>query len=236
MPHWPSNNANARCSPTQPPPGAVPSQPKVREAEACHGLPPLPPVRKPAFVRHLGAVDVHALQRATRRVSEDMWQREDSAKENDYFCFDHTHHIVFRFIAGNSHPMRFYTNPIWTPWQGLLLPVLRAATAAYGFASAVYPKVMLARLAAGRGIAPHEDGEGSHPLTHRIHVPLQTSPEVVFTVGGQRHHLAAGHAWETNNIVAHSVFNGSPAPRIHLVFEAFDGACADSGCRSGPSI
>lgn len=193
---------------------------------AHHCPPALPPVRKPTHVRHLGAVDTRALQLATGRISEELWQRADRGKENDYFCFDHTQHVVFRFIAGNDHPMRFYTNPIWMPWQGLLLPVLQAATAAYGFAEAAYPKVMLARLAAGRGIALHEDGEGSHLLTHRIHVPLQTSPEVVFTIDGRPHFLAAGHAWETNNIVAHSVFNGSAAPRVHLVFEAFDRARA----------
>ena len=83
---------------------------------------------------------------------------------------------------------------------------------------------MLARLEAGRRIDLHVDGGGSHPLVHKIHVPLQTDPRAVLTVGGTRVHLAPGHAWEVNNLVPHEAFNGGAHDRIHFVFEVFEGA------------
>ena len=60
--------------------------------------PALPRVEKPALVRCLGPVDVEALRATVGRLSEEVWRQEDAAKENDYFCFAHTRHIVFRFI------------------------------------------------------------------------------------------------------------------------------------------
>ena len=196
-----------------------------RDPHAGAGRGPAPPrVEKPDLVRHLGAVDVDALRASVGRLSEKVWRQEDAAKENDYFCFTHTRHIVFRFIPGNRMPLHYYSTPIWAVWQRWLLPVMAQAAAPYGYTEPVYPKAMLARLAAGHGIDRHVDGEGSHPLTHRIHVPLQTNPQATMTVDGTDFHLEYGHAFEVNNLVPHSVFNGGEGDRIHFIFEVFEGA------------
>lgn len=181
-------------------------------------------VDKPARVRLLGAVGIEELRREVARLSETVWAQEDGAKENKFRCFHHTRHVIFRFIAGNRNPRRFYSQPIWTVWQRMLLPVLAQAAAPYGFADPVYPKVMLARLEAGHGIDRHVDGGGSHPLTHKIHVPLETNPEAILTVDGEDFHLQTGRAFEVNNLAPHGAFNGGRADRIHLIFEVFEGA------------
>ena len=210
---------------------ALPRKGRVRQgthAGADVG-PELPRVEKPDLVRHLGAVDVDGLRARVGRLSEKVWRQEDAAKENDYFCFTHTRHIVFRFIHGNRTPLCYYSMPIWTIWQRWLLPVMARAAAPYGYAEPIYPKAMLARLAAGHGIDRHVDGEGSHPLTHRIHVPLQTNPRATLTVDDTDFHLEAGHAFEVNNLLAHSVFNGGGEDRIHFIFEVFEGALHRGG-------
>ncbi len=182
----------------------------------------LPRVEKPALVRHLGAVDVETLRCNVERLSERVWRQEDAAKENDYFCFAFTRHVVFRFIDGNQTPLCFYSNPIWAVWQRILLPVMAQAAAPYGYAKPVYPKAMLARLEAGRGIDRHVDGAGSHPVTHRIHVPLQTNPRATLTVRDTDFRLQAGHAYEVNNLVPHGAFNGGDQDRVHFIFEVFE--------------
>ena len=183
----------------------------------------LPRVEKPARVRHLGAVDVETLRSNVERLSERVWREEDAAKENDYFCFAHTRHIVFRFINDNQTPLSFYSTPIWAAWQRLLLPVMAQAVVPYGYTKPVYPKAMLARLEAGHGIDRHVDGEGSHPLTHRIHVPLQTNPRATLTIQDTDFQLQAGHAYEVNNLVRHGAFNGGDQDRVHFIFEVFEG-------------
>lgn len=183
-------------------------------------------VDKPDTVRPLGVIDVSVLRRHVARLSERVWRQEDEAKENDFSCFHHTRHIIFRFIAGNRDPRRFYSQPIWAVWGRMLLPVMSRAAAPYGYAEPVYPKVMLARLEAGYGIDLHVDGGGSHPFTHKVHIALETNPGAVLHVGGVDFHLAAGRAFEVNNLVAHGAFNHGEADRIHLIFEVFEGAQA----------
>ena len=184
----------------------------------------LPPVEKPATVRCLGPVETEALAAQVRRLSDAAWRREDGFKENDFRCFHHTWHIVFRFITGNRDPRRFYTQPGWRVWRQWLAPIAQRVAASYCFAEPVFPKAMLARLEAGRRIDTHVDGGGSHPLVHKIHVPLQTDPRAVLIVGGARVHLAPGCAWEVNNLAPHGAFNGGGRDRIHFVFEVFEGA------------
>ena len=191
------------------------------------------PVVKPERVRRLGSVETGALRRQVARLSDKAWAREDALKVNDYFCFHHTRHIVFRFIWGNHDPRYFYSTVAWRVWRRLLLPVMEQAAAPCGLQRPVYPKAMLARLAAGRGIELHHDGDGgvgggaSNPLVHKIHVPLQTNPEAVLNVDGADFHLEAGQAWEVNNLVAHGAFNGGDEDRIHFIFEVYDAAGTD---------
>ena len=183
----------------------------------------LRPVEKPHLVRRLGAVDVAALAEQVARLSETVWEKENAAKENDFFCFAHTRHIIFRFVAADRLGC-FYSMPIWTLWRRWLLPVMTQAAAPYGYAAPLFPKAMLARLCAGHGIEPHQDSGGMNPLTHKIHVPLQTGPRATLTVQGQTLHLPAGEAFEVNNLATHGAFNGEPQDRVHLVFEVFEGA------------
>ncbi len=184
----------------------------------------LPPVRKPTTVLRLGRVDASALVDVAGRLSDEAWRRADSTKENDYACFYHTRHVVFRFIVGNRDPRTFYSNPGWHVWRPWLEPLMERVAGVYGFRRPVFPKAMLARLEAGQRIDTHSDGDGSHPLVHKIHVPLQTNPEAVLIVDGARVHLSAGYAWEVNNLVPHGVVNGGAGDRIHFIFEVFEGA------------
>lgn len=195
----------------------------------------LPRVEKPDVVRYLGPVDVETLWVEVERLSEKVWQQEDAVKENKFFCFAHTRHVLFRFIPRNRTPLYYYSNPAWMVWQRYLLPVMTQAAAPYGYVKPIYPKAMLARLAAGHGIDVHVDQEPdrtgafsqeSHAYTHKIHVPLETDPRAVLTVGGADFHLEAGYAWEVNNLVPHGAFNGSDRDRVHFIFELFDGSRA----------
>ena len=198
-------------------------RPAVEAADARGAARRLPGiVRKPDTVRPLGPVDVEALRARVDRLPDTLWRLEDRRKENALSCFHHTQHIVFRFIRGNRDPRAFYSEPIWRIWRRWLLPVMAPAAAACGYAGPIYPKVMLARLEAGQRIDPHVDGAGSNPRVHKVHVPLRTNPQAVMRVKDREVHLTAGQAWEVNNLVTHSAFNGGAEDRIHLVFELYD--------------
>jgi len=178
---------------------------------------------KPETIRELGPVDITAIKALVGRISENVWTTEDAHKENKFACFHDTQHIIFRFIEGLRDHRVFYSNPIWLVWQAQLLPLFDRVVAPYGLRSSVYPKVMLAKLAAGEAIDRHTDGAGANLFTHKIHIPLQTNENVLFMVQDQTFHLQEGHAYEVNNIVPHAAENRSATDRIHLIFEVFDG-------------
>jgi hypothetical protein len=180
------------------------------------------PVVKPAFLRELGPVDTSELTAVVARASDTVWNLEDSRKENRFKVLHDTRHIVFRFIEGNRDHRRFYSNPIWDLWQRFLMPVMEVAVRPYQFRQPVFPKVMLARLAARGVVDKHSDGPGSNLYTHKIHIPIQTNDQAWIDVGGRRFHLHPGHAYELNNLAPHGAENAGASDRIHLILEVYD--------------
>jgi hypothetical protein len=183
-------------------------------------------IQKPQNILELGEVDISALKKTVLQTSEKVWDFENKDKENNFECFHHTRHIIFRFIKGMRDHRLFYSNPVWDFWQEKLLPVMNSAIVPYNFHKPVFPKVMLARLAAGSVIDPHRDGAGSNLHTHKIHIPIQTNEKAVFWVNEESFFLKEGVAYEVNNIVLHGVENFGNEDRIHLIFEVFEGAQA----------
>lgn len=182
----------------------------------------IPSVTKPDSIRKLGSVDIAQLKALMLRMSETTWDKEDARKENDFDCFHNTRHIIFRFISGNRDHRQSYSNPIWEIWKSVLLPVMEHVTREYGFKKPEYPKAMFARLTAGKIIDVHIDGAGSNLHTQKIHVPLQTNPDAIFTSNGVSSNLEEGQAYEVNNIAPHGVANRGETDRIHFIFEVFE--------------
>jgi hypothetical protein len=80
--------------------------------------------------------------------------------------------------------------------------------------------VRLLRLAAGSQILEHsdyclsyEDGEV------RVHIPVQTNPQVEFAVDGRALPLAEGECWYINFNLKHRIHNRGLTDRIHLVID-----------------
>lgn len=181
-----------------------------------------PNPRKTQSVRPLGTVDIAALRAAVAALPEEVWDRENASKPNKFAALDATRHVVFRFVSNPYDWRSFYERPLWREWRELLLPVLSEATAPYGYANGEFPRVMLARMAPGGVIQPHEDANPAAKWPHKIHVPLQTNDQVSFFVAGQRYHFGEGEAVEVNNMAKHAVENRGDTDRIHLIFEYFD--------------
>jgi hypothetical protein len=80
-------------------------------------------------------------------------------------------------------------------------------------------RALFARLAGHGRIDAHTDGLFSLLKCHRIHIPVITNDQVVFTIGGEDKALAEGEMWEINNATLHAVDNHSDADRIHLIID-----------------
>ncbi len=181
-----------------------------------------PNPRKTLTVRRLGTVDIAALRAAVLDIPEGAWDAENDGKPNRFDALDKTRHIVFRFVSNFRDWRDSYDRPLWTSWRDLLEPVLRQATDEYGYRRGAFPRVMLARMAAGGVIQPHRDANPAAKWPHKIHVPLLTNDKVSFVVNGQTYKMAEGEAVELNNMGVHAVENAGTTDRIHLIFEYYD--------------
>ncbi len=69
-------------------------------------------------------------------------------------------------------------------------------------------------------IKPHYDTGLLFSLSHRVHLPISTNSQSVFTIGGQEFKFKVNQFVEINNKKVHSVINGSKdQDRIHLILD-----------------
>ncbi|HEY8212400.1 MAG TPA: aspartyl/asparaginyl beta-hydroxylase domain-containing protein [Myxococcaceae bacterium] len=80
--------------------------------------------------------------------------------------------------------------------------------------------VRLSALPPGGSIARHDDVVLSleHGLV-RLHVPIQSGPEVAFEVGGERVEMVPGELWYGDFTLPHAVENRDTRERVHLLVE-----------------
>jgi Tfp pilus assembly protein PilF len=80
-------------------------------------------------------------------------------------------------------------------------------------------RMLFAKLLAGGSIPMHSDSGYSLLNCHRIHIPLITTEDVIFHVGGEDRCLLAGEFCEIDNSQNHAVENRGRHDRIHLIVD-----------------
>ena len=83
----------------------------------------------------------------------------------------------------------------------------------------VLSRSRLMRLDAGAEVSLHVDFNYHWYSRVRIHIPVITSPDVIFHCGRERLHMAAGECWIFDSWRRHRVTNGGTGDRVHLVID-----------------
>jgi quercetin dioxygenase-like cupin family protein len=82
-------------------------------------------------------------------------------------------------------------------------------------------QAMLTKLKAGAVIPTHRDEGPLTAKTHRIHIPITTNSQCLFTVGGESKNLKPGQIWIVDNVGRlHGVQNNGTEDRVHLIVDA----------------
>lgn len=68
-------------------------------------------------------------------------------------------------------------------------------------------------------IGEHIDTALNNRACRRIHVPVITNQDVIFSIDGVDYHFPINQAFEVNNTLRHGVRNLSDQPRIHLIVD-----------------
>lgn len=177
---------------------------------------------------HIGDIDTAELKSLVQNLSEAQWT-SFSTRQRRYEVHQHTHTIglVYDPDFRHSHPTRL---PMLAIFEVAMRPALWMAADHFEETetgqrltrengSGYFIRASLVRLKAGCSIAEHQDMNFSLTHSHRIHLPIVTNDQVLFTVGKETINMREGQLTEINNRRMHSVHNNGPDDRVHLILD-----------------
>ena len=95
-------------------------------------------------------------------------------------------------------------------------PYMQQVMASFG---EVLSRSRLMKLDAGAEVSSHVDFNYHWFSRVRIHIPITTSPEVIFHCGREKLHMGAGECWIFDSWRRHRVLNAGAHDRVHLVID-----------------
>lgn len=165
----------------------------------------------------LGEFDCVELTRRVLGVEEEQWH-QDARRQQSYDVHAQTQSLILLFCSGWPKITVTRANG-WNLLADAAIPLMEQIIAHRYAAGGRVLRAMMTRLPPGARIARHRDSHPSFAIAHRIHVPLQTNPQVEFLVGKEIVPPRAHFAFELNNAVEHQVINRGDTPRIHFIFD-----------------
>lgn len=177
---------------------------------------------------HIGDIDTADLKVLVQNLTEEQWN-SFSVRQKRYEVHQHTQTIglVYDPDFRHSHPTRL---PLLEVFEPRLRPILWMAADHFEETQSArqlirengagyFIRASLVRLKANCSITEHRDMNFSLTHSHRVHLPIITSDQVLFTVGKETINMREGQLTEINNRRMHSVRNDGPDDRVHLLLD-----------------
>lgn len=177
---------------------------------------------------HIGTVDIGELADLVAGISDEQWS-SFSLRQQRYEVHRDTESVglVYDPDFRHTHPTKL---PMLQTFQAALKPVLTMIAGRYENTEhgqalikqnglGYFIRATLVKLLPGGTIPAHQDLNFSLTHSHRVHVPIVTNPDVLFTVGEETLHLPPGEVYEINNRRMHSVENEGDEARVHLILD-----------------
>ena len=166
-------------------------------------------------------LDIGQLKQKLTKVSDKEWE-SCTLRQDVFDTAKDTKTIVMKFngpTQRSNNPAETTTFKEWGKWKSLVKPLISEVQKLYP--SSVISKCFFPKLKVGGVISTHTDSGATLELVHRIHIPIITNEDCMFTVGDEDINMKEGYAYEINNAKNHGVVNKGIADRVHLIFDIF---------------
>lgn len=173
-------------------------------------------------IRHIVSCPVDAILAALPNEADPLWDYF-SLRQATFKAHRRTRSIVFLLTNTSLKGVPVVMDMGYAP------PALRDAAMACGqrllthFEGGKILRLLLTELPPGAAIGRHHDSGDILESTHRCHIPVLTNPAVTFMVDDVDYRLAAGEAYEFDNMRVHGVSNAGAERRIHLICDILPG-------------
>ena len=171
--------------------------------------------REKNFLQLHSDFDVGPILERTGEIPAEKWT--ESGREKLFAVHKDTQSIQLVHFEDFQYAKPAYQE-LYSDFEPVLQPVVSYISDYYRDNGFVV-RIILAKLLAGGSIPKHTDAGYSLLNCHRVHIPLVSSNDVVFSVGGEEIKMRVGEFWEINNGVTHGVENNGGADRIHLIVD-----------------
>ena len=170
--------------------------------------------------KFIGNIDVQNIREQVLLISEDIWNHDTSRQEIE------TKHSSTNFV-----PIKWNYESLTTGkeaevnteyveqfnLQNFIEEITDIIKKSYGNGTVV--RMLFTRMNPNSKILPHKDAGESLIRAHRIHVPIFTNENCLFTVNEETINMKPGEIWEIDNSETHSVENNSNNYRIHFIID-----------------
>ncbi|KAL4109441.1 hypothetical protein PRIC1_001141 [Phytophthora ramorum] len=170
-------------------------------------------------------IDISLLQKRILAEGRALW---DPATQKDNVPVRRAGHDTWGigkvvYIFCDDYLKNVFTFPWFHSWQKELAPIFEQINIPVNRVV----RCILASMPPGADIPVHHDTGSWVHFTHRMHIPVFTSPDIDFMVGPndqsmQRYELKQGNLYELNNISRHRVKNNWDQHRVHMIFDYVD--------------
>lgn len=160
-------------------------------------------------------INVTQLTHEAKQIATEIWAASNRNKRFEVHSDTQSVHFIFDHNFAHFNPTYLSS---YYHFIHLLQPIENIISE-YFKSDGFIGRLIMAKLSANGEIPPHIDTGYSLLHCHRIHVPLVTNENVIFTIGGEGRNLKVGEMWEINNATVHGVENNSNEDRIHMIID-----------------
>ncbi len=159
--------------------------------------------------------DIDAIKNKIAQIPEEKWL--ESERERRFDVHRDTQALLLIHFEDYKYKKPEYRE-LFYELEDELKPLIDHI-AAYYQDNGFVVRLIFAKLRAGGVIPKHADGGFSLLNCHRVHIPIITNEENIFSVSGEEKIMRVGELWEIDNALVHTVENRSEEDRIHLIID-----------------
>ena len=179
-------------------------------------------------MRKIGDIDVTRFAQQAAKITDAEWTA-DAFRQKTYEVHKQTQTIRLIMDEDGRHRDPTY-HPSYEIYKELVGPIeifirrqfeqtLKAKRLRKKHGRGYFIRMILVKLLANGSIPHHVDQGETLSKSHRMHLPIITNEQNLFSVGDTEMHMKAGELWEINNRREHGVVNGGSEDRTHLIID-----------------
>ena len=179
-------------------------------------------------MRKIGDIDVTRFAQQAAKITDAEWTA-DAFRQKTYEVHKQTQTIRLIMDEDGRHRDPTY-HPSYEIYKELVDPIeifirrqfeqtLKAKRLRKKHGRGYFIRMILVKLLANGSIPHHVDQGETLSKSHRMHLPIITNEQNLFSVGDTEMHMKAGELWEINNRREHGVVNSGSEDRTHLIID-----------------